>query len=96
MNNLRSEIDAVGIKLQALLAEDEDAVLVAVGAIQSNPDCELKSCVATITATVDGKSEQFSGNGVALLDSLYIARGKLRQRRENVASAKAKAKAGAA
>lgn len=84
----QAEIEAVGLKLQELLADDEGALLVAIGASQSNPDCEVKSSLVTISATVAGKTEQFSGNGLGLTDSLWIARGKLRQRRELAAKGK--------
>lgn len=96
MNALVSEINAVGKALQDLLADDEDALIVGVGAVQQNADLDEKSCIVSITGLVGGERKTFTGNAIALLDSAWIARGKLRIAREAAAKKRAEAKGGAA
>jgi hypothetical protein len=78
----RDEINAVGERIQALLMDDESALLISLGAEAPTICCEQHSCTVHIDGTVGSFSERFSGNAVGLYDAACIARGKLRIARE--------------
>lgn len=89
----RDEINEVGRRIQALLMDSEDAIILSVAAEARNADCELQSCTVAITGNVAGIPSTFTGNAVGLYDAACVARGKLRIARELHAEKLAKEKA---
>lgn len=90
----RDEIDAVGRRIQSLLLDGENALLISIGAKAGDADCELQSCIVTVRGNVGAEIVETSGNAVGLYDAACIARGKLRIARENHAEKFAKQKGG--
>lgn len=89
----RDEIDAVGRRIQSLLLEDENALLISIGAKAGDADCELQSCIVMVRGNVGAEIVETSGNAVGLYDAACIARGKLRIARQYHAERLAKEKA---
>ena len=88
----RAEINAVGRRIQELLMDGENAILLSIGAKAGDADCELQSCLVTVQGNVGAAFVEYTGNAVGLYDAACIARGKLRIARENHAEKLAKEK----
>ena len=89
----REELREFSRRLQAMLLDGDEAVLIEVGARAPTPDFDERSTLATIRARVGKQTQTFTGNGSDIDSSICIARMRLRDARASHERALAKAKA---
>jgi len=90
----RDEINAFTARLQAMLLDDEKAVIVSVGAKAPTSECDHISTTVTISARVGKALVTFTGNSAFDVESsARIARMKLRDARATHQRAMDKARA---